>query len=473
MAMLRRSRLELKGHSSGRPRRSRGARIALAVVVLAAACAFFWGGLRRGPAPEIVLETQHAAIGKTNAVSAHFSNVDGGLGTVTLELVQGERTVVLAERRFARPGAFALGRGARTSTALLQGVIGSTHQPWLREGEALLRASADRMSGPLRAHTFVTVERKMTVRLRPPQVQLLSKQHFVRQGGSGLVVFQVGDDGARSGVRAGAAEALSYAVAGSQGQRFCLFGVPWDLNDSSQIRLFAEDDAGNRVELPFVDLFKASPPRPATIEISDDFLARVVPAIASQTPGFDARGTLLEQYLRLNGEYRRAALAQLVELGRRSEPHRFWQGAFAQMPKSAQRAGFAEDRSYRYYGRVVDRQTHLGLDLAATERAPVPAANSGRVVFAGWIPIYGNTVVIDHGFGLQSLYGHMSALAVRGGENVRKGDLLGRSGATGLAGGDHLHLELLVQGTSVSPLEWLDEHWIHDNIASKLTLPGN
>jgi murein DD-endopeptidase MepM/ murein hydrolase activator NlpD len=143
------------------------------------------------------------------------------------------------------------------------------------------------------------------------------------------------------------------------------------------------------------------------------------------------------------------------------------------MPKTARRAGFAEDRSYVYSGRTVDRQTHLGLDLAATAHAPVPAANDGRVVFAGWIPIYGNTVVVDHGFGLQSLYGHMSALAVHGGEVVHKGEVLGASGATGLAGGDHLHLELLVQGTSVTPLEWLDEHWIHDNIERKLTLPGS
>jgi murein DD-endopeptidase MepM/ murein hydrolase activator NlpD len=471
--MLRRNRLELSGRIGRRQERSRSARLVALLLMVALVGVFLWAGLRRGPAPVIVLETQHAAIGRANRVTARFTDASAGLGTVRLELVQGDRVELLAERHFQRPGAFAFGRGARTSTALVDSVVGSERQPWLREGEAVLRASADRMTGPLRPRSVVTVDSTMKVRLRPPQLQVLSQQHYVRQGGSGVVIFQVGDSAARSGVRTGAVESLSYALASSSGQRFCLFGVPWNLTDRGQIRLFAEDDAGNRVELPFVDEFKASPPRPATIEISGDFLARVVPAIASQTPGFDARGTLLEQYLRLNGEYRRAALAQLVELGRRSEPRRLWRGAFAQMPKTARRAGFAEDRSYVYSGRTVDRQTHLGLDLAATAHAPVPAANDGRVVFAGWIPIYGNTVVVDHGFGLQSLYGHMSALAVHGGEVVHKGEVLGASGATGLAGGDHLHLELLVQGTSVTPLEWLDEHWIHDNIERKLTLPGS
>jgi murein DD-endopeptidase MepM/ murein hydrolase activator NlpD len=124
-----------------------------------------------------------------------------------------------------------------------------------------------------------------------------------------------------------------------------------------------------------------------------------------------------------------------------------------------------------YQGKVVDHQTHLGLDLASTEHAPVPAANAGRVVFSGWLAIYGNAVIIDHGYGLMSLYGHMSSFSVKVGDVVAKGQQIGNSGSTGLAGGDHLHLEIFVQGKSVDPLEWLDEHWIRDNIATKVKLP--
>jgi murein DD-endopeptidase MepM/ murein hydrolase activator NlpD len=181
---------------------------------------------------------------------------------------------------------------------------------------------------------------------------------------------------------------------------------------------------------------------------------------------------LLDQYLRINGELRRSVLAQIAALARDSEPRVLWQGAFLQMPNTQRRAGFAETRTYLYQGRPVDHQTHLGLDLASTERAPVPAANSGKVVFAGWLSIYGNAVILDHGYGLLSLYGHMSAVDVNVGETVRKGQRLGTSGSTGLAGGDHLHLEIFVQGKSVDPLEWLDEHWIRDNIATKVKLPS-
>ncbi|TAM48100.1 MAG: M23 family metallopeptidase [Acidobacteria bacterium] len=456
---------------SGQGPRGRGRLVLVAVVLVVAGLALA-GALRRGPAPAVVITSDHEAIGPATTITAHFSEPTGGLGAVKLELVQGERSVVLAERRFARSGPFSLLRGRVTAETDLTGTAGRKAQEWLKEGEAVVRATADRMAGPLRSGAPVVVEKRMAVLLRPPSLELLSRQHYVRQGGSGVVVFRVGEGVARSGVRAGATESLSFPLpGGGPGERFALFAVPWELDDVGQVRLFAEDAAGNRSELPFVDLFKKAPPRTDTIDLSDDFLARVVPAIASQTPGFDASGSLLDQYLRINGEERRAVLAKIAALAKDTQAAFLWRGAFLQMPDTQRRAGFAETRTYLYHGKAVDHQTHLGLDLASTEHAPVPAANSGRVVFAGWLVIYGNAVIVDHGYGLMSLYGHMSAISVKPGDVVAKGQQLGNSGSTGLAGGDHLHLEIFVQGKSVNPLEWLDEHWIRDNIANKIKLP--
>jgi murein DD-endopeptidase MepM/ murein hydrolase activator NlpD len=461
----------VQGLTLGKAPRRRGRFVV--VVVLVAAGYLVWGALRRGPTPSVVIESERPAIGQATKVTARFSEPWGGLGTIRLELVQGDRSVVLAERRFARRGPFSPTRGAFTAHAELVATVGQATQEWIKEGEAVLRATADRMAGPLRSRAQVVVEKKMPVRLRPPQLELLSRQHYVRQGGAGAVVFRVGPTVVRSGVRAGTMESLAYPLPGSSaGERFCLFAIPWELDDPEQVRLFAEDDAGNRSELPFVDIFKKQPPHTDTLELSDAFLETVVPAIASQTPGFDASGTLLEQYLRINGKLRQDVLARIAALARESERGFLWRGAFLQMPNSQRRAGFAEARRYLYHGKVVDHQTHLGLDLASTEHAPVPAANSGRVVFAGWLAIYGNAVVVDHGYGLMSLYGHMSAIDVKVGDTVRKGQVLGRTGSTGLAGGDHLHLEIFVQGKSVDPLEWLDEHWIRDNIGTKVKLPG-
>ncbi len=444
------------------------------MVIVVVVTVGLWGALRQGPAPEIAIGTERPALGAgATRVQARFSVPKGGLGAIRLELTQGDRTVVLAERAFPRPGAYSPLSSGVTNQATLEATAGRATQDWLKEGEATLRATADRMAGPLRSHALVVAEKRLAVLLRPPRLELLSRQHYVRQGGAGVVVFRVGATATRSGVRAGEVESLSFPLPGGQaGDRFCLFAIPWQLGDGAGIRLFAEDDAGNRVEQPFVDLFKPSPPFTDTITLTDEFLQRVVPAIESETPGLDTSGSLLDRYLRINGGLRKVDLAKIAEVAKGSQPGFLWSGAFEQMPDTERRARFAENRTYVYGGKAVDHQTHLGLDLASNAHAPVPAANSGTVLFAGWLGIYGNAVIIDHGYGLMSLYGHMSSLAVKPGDAVNKGQTIGASGATGLAGGDHLHLEIFLQGHSVDPMEWLDAHWIRDNIATKLPVPG-
>lgn len=454
-------------------KKSRTTPVVLVLLLIAAAAAAGWFVLRVGPEPVVTLDTEWPAIGRATRVTASFAEPEHGLGSLRLELQQGARTELVAERDLT-PGSplpSFLGGGG-TAEATLEAVVGTETMSWLEEGEAVLRASAERSAGVLRRPPPVAVERTVLVRRRPPRLGLVSTQHYARQGGSGAVVYRVGDTVLRSGVRAGGFEADGFALpSGGPDERFALYAIPWDLRDQSDVRLFAVDDAGNRVEQPFLDLFKPMPPRVDTIPVSDDFLERVVPAIASQTPGFDASGSLLEQYLRINGELRRRELARVAELARASRPAFLWSGPFLQMPNTALKANFAQTRTYLYEGREVDRQTHLGLDLASTARAPVPAPNSGVVVFAGWLSLYGNAVVIDHGYGLLSLAGHLASVDVAEGDTVTRGQIIGSSGATGLAGGDHLHLEIFVQGQSVDPLEWLDGKWIRDNIASRVALP--
>ncbi len=441
----------------------------IAAVVLAA-----WFALRIGPEPTVTLDTDWPAIGRATEVIAIFTEPALGLGAVRLELQQGERTELLEEQSFT-PGsplpAF-LGGGGGIAEATLEATVGTESMPWLEEGEAVLRASATRSAGFFRGPAPTIVERKVRVRRRPPRLELVSTQHYARQGGSGAVVYRVGDTVLRSGVRAGTFEATGFPLeSGGAEDRFVIYAIPWDLADASAVRLFAEDDAGNRSEQPFLDLFKPMPSRVDTIQLSDDFLTRVVPAIASQTPGFAASGSLLDQYLVINGELRRQELARFAELALTSRPAFLWSGPFLQMPNTALKANFAQTRSYVYDGQTVDRQTHLGLDLASTARAPVPAPNSGVVVYAGWMSLYGNAVIIDHGYGLMSLCGHMASIDVKVEDPVTRGQIIGASGATGLAGGDHLHLEIFIQGQSVDPLEWLDAKWIADNLGTKLAVP--
>ena len=448
----------------GRQRSGRARTLVVIAAVAVAAALSLWL-FRLGAAPEMTLATDYPALGAATRVLARFTARGPGLTAIRLELEQGGRTVVLAEERFPAAGMF----GTGTRRAELAASAGYKPQPWLAAGEAVLRATAARATGPLRRARQAATERRVAVRREPPQLELLSRQHHVRQGGSGVVVFRTGATTTRSGVRAGDAESVSFPVpAGATGERFALLGVPWRLANSLQVVLFVEDDAGHRVERRFLDRFRANPPRRDTINLTDEFLARVVPAILSATPEFEATGSPLEQFLAINGRLRESTARRLAEITFSSEQRVAWSGAFLQMPGTERRANFAEERTYRYRGRVVDRQTHLGLDLASLAGAPVPAANSGTVAFAGWLGIYGNAVVLDHGYGLASLYGHLTSLAVARGASVRRGETLGTSGATGLAGGDHLHFEILVQGRSVDPIEWLDPKWIRDNLSSKL-----
>jgi murein DD-endopeptidase MepM/ murein hydrolase activator NlpD len=133
-------------------------------------------------------------------------------------------------------------------------------------------------------------------------------------------------------------------------------------------------------------------------------------------------------------------------------------------------ARFADHRFYFYKGQRVDDKVHLGVDLASLTNAPVLASNNGKVIFGDRLGIYGLAVVIDHGQGLASVYGHLSKIEVSPGEVVKKGQTIGLTGDTGLAGGDHLHFSVMLQGIFVNPVEWWDPHWIADNVTKKLSL---
>jgi murein DD-endopeptidase MepM/ murein hydrolase activator NlpD len=98
---------------------------------------------------------------------------------------------------------------------------------------------------------------------------------------------------------------------------------------------------------------------------------------------------------------------------------------------------------------------HLGLDISADKGAPVFATAAGVVQSAGWHNDFGNLVVIGHDFGLLTRYAHLSRMAVKAGEQVRRGDIIGYVGATGRATGTHLHYEVWANGRPINPLELL------------------
>ena len=98
---------------------------------------------------------------------------------------------------------------------------------------------------------------------------------------------------------------------------------------------------------------------------------------------------------------------------------------------------------------------HEGIDIATGYGTPIGAAAGGTVIYCGWMGGYGNLVVIDHGGGLATAYGHQSAIAVGCGQYVGRGQTIGYVGSTGHSTGPHLHFEVRINGSPVDPLGYL------------------
>jgi murein DD-endopeptidase MepM/ murein hydrolase activator NlpD len=232
---------------------------------------------------------------------------------------------------------------------------------------------------------------------------------------------------------------------------------------------YAKDEAGNSSRGDFDRLTFPKPFKKSRIPLDDKFLERVVPAILETTTEVNPQGSTLEKFLVINGELRRKNAETIANYSKSSAPEILWGGAvFHPFTNTAVEAAFADQRTYIYKDKDVDRQTHLGFDLARVVNSPIVAANRGKVVHASPLGIYGNCVILDHGMGVQSLYAHLSSIGVKVGDVVEKEKELGKSGMTGLAGGDHLHFTMLVNGQMVNPVEWWDSHWIQDRIIRKL-----
>jgi murein DD-endopeptidase MepM/ murein hydrolase activator NlpD len=229
----------------------------------------------------------------------------------------------------------------------------------------------------------------------------------------------------------------------------------------------AVDQAGNSAKAGINHYIRRKVFKQDVINISDRFLNHKIPEFESELPG-DSNLSMVDKFLIINRDLRKSNYQKIAELDRITDKQMLWEGTFLRLPKSAPRAGFADHRIYKYNGREIDRQVHLGIDLASVANSPVPVANNGVVVFGDSLGIYGRTVIVDHGFGLFSMYSHLSHIAVKPGEKLSRGQILGRTGSTGLAGGDHLHFGILIHHTFVNPVEWWDMNWINNNVLAKI-----
>lgn len=326
----------------------------------------------------------------------------------------------------------------------------------LKDGEVSLILEVS--SGFLRSRTY---HLRALVDTVPPKLDVISYTPYPSLGGTFALKVKVGE------------EAQVYVVQGEErynlypmgeGYYFGLLPVRLD-REGIPFILYATDKAGNSTSQGLKLNIRQVRFKEDKINIDDNFINRVVfPLLKDEGKGL----TPLEAFKRVNEVWRSRDVKKVEEIGKRSEPRVLWEGAFLQLPNSKVFATYGDIRYYYYNGEKVSESRHMGFDFASVERAPVPASNSGVVVFTGSIGIYGNTVIIDHGMGLMSLYGHLSEISVKEGQFVKKGEIIGRTGNTGFALGDHLHFGIVVQGYEVNPIEWFDPKWIKNNVISVL-----
>lgn len=304
----------------------------------------------------------------------------------------------------------------------------------------------------------------MTYDTRAPTISILSKAHNFTHGGSGLVTFSLNEEVETTGVKFG--KYFFPAFQQDTGNYACLFAYPYDVKESDFVpRVIALDLAGNERQTGIYYRANKKKFRQRKINISDRFLTQKTPEFEDLAPEID---NPLDIFLHVNRDIRQQNRDKIAEFANKTASTPLWDGAFLRQPKAATLAQFADYRTYYYKGKQIDKQVHLGQDLASVAQAEIVAENAGEIIWAEYLGIYGLCVIIDHGLGLQSLYAHMSKLDVEPGDTVARGQVLGRSGATGMAGGDHLHLGIFVSGVPVQPIEWWDAHWLQDNIESKL-----
>ena len=457
----------------------------IVVALLALGVAYVVAG--RGAPPRIVIDKPDRVIGQVGALDVTADSANGRFTAINIVLEQNGARVPLVDLKGGARGELPPSPPAGVDVKQpdpnhvhISRPIGKQSVPQLVSGNARIVVTATRPSFLKLRQLTSTATKDFHVRLEPPRIAVLSTKHYVNHGGSEFVIYKATPPDVVSGVRVGDVEYIGFPVSGAgvtaadPSLKGAFFALLHDQPLNAPIVAFARDEAGNQTKATFVDNVFEKPFKKSRIEIDDKFMNKTVPDIVEHspelkmTPPQQDSPEMLPAFLRVNGELRKINADQIAAMVAKTTPSRLWEGPFVQLGNSQVEASFADRRTYIYKSKEIDQQTHLGFDLAVTEHVPVAAANAGTVLNASWLGIYGNCVILDHGMGVQSLYAHLMSFDVKVGDRVTRGQIIGRSDSTGLAGGDHLHFTMLVGGRMVNPVEWWDAHWIADRVDRKL-----
>ena len=413
--------------------------------------------------PAITLPATLTALGQSTPVSLHIGSPHGIRSIVAYVEQNGSRSKVWETTQPARRIFWQ--RGAADGDWIFK--AGTQNAPQLKDGKAHLIVEAT--SNDFRGKT-ASVDREVVVVTHPPSVSPDQDQHYLYLGMADLATFSLSGYWTEAGVRVGNQTFRAWPMPDGKPGFFSLYAFAWDMPPGTAPLVYATNPGGNqatsRIQFQFP---KSEQPkyRVRDLPVDDRFIEKVVHELDP-----NGTGDPVARFLKINGEMRRANNKTLSDLRYKTDNKFLWSQPFLQQSNSKVEANFADVRNYIYKGKKIDQQVHLGYDLSITQHVDVMASNDGRVVYASPLGIYGNCIVVDHGYGLQSIYGHLSEIGVHEGDMVKRGQTMGKSGMTGMAGGDHIHFSMQLEGIQIDPKEWWDAHWIKDHVAKRVSLPG-
>ena len=412
--------------------------------------------VKRSATPVVDLASPVTSLGQATPITIHVRDPHGV-----------RRLAAFVEQNGARYQVWELAQPSSLPDATWNFTAGIRTTPQLQEGKAKLIVEAT--SNDLLRKT-ARYEDDVTVVTRPPIVSVDSDQHYLYLGMADLATFNLSGNWTEAGVRVGDQTFRAWPMPGGKPGFFALFAFAWNMPSGTVPVVYASNGTGNDVTGPLVFQFPKKEQPHYTLhdlQVSDRFMQKVDGELDP-----NGSGDPVARFVKINSEMRRANNKVLSDLRFKTADKFLWSQPFARQSHSQAEASFADVRNYMYEGKKIDQQVHLGYDLAVTEHVGVEASNDGRVVYAAPLGIYGKCIVVDHGYGLQTIYGHLSQINVHEGDMVKRGQVMGTSGQTGMAGGDHIHFAMQLDGVQIDPKEWWDSHWIKDHIARRVELPG-
>lgn len=402
--------------------------------------------------PKLDLPTPVTSVGQATPVSVHVSDPDGV-----------RKVTATIEQNGTQYSAWEMSQPSKARDSTLSFTAGVKTTPQLRDGKAKLIIEAT--SNDLFSKT-ARLERDVTVVTQPPSISVDSDQHYLYLGMADLATFSVSGSWNSAGIRVGDQTYRAWPMPGGKPGLFSLFAFAWNMPAGTIPVVFASNGAGNDVTSPIAFQFPKKEQPHYTVhdlQVSDAFMQKVVGELDP-----NGSGDPVARFVKINTDMRKSNNQTLSDLRSKTADHFLFTQPFARQSHSQAEATFADVRNYIYHGKKIDQQVHLGYDLAVTQHVGVEASNDGRIVYAAPLGIYGNCVVVDHGYGLQTIYGHMSHIDVHDGDMVKRGQVMGQSGMTGMAGGDHIHFAMQLDGVQIDPKEWWDPHWIQDHITKRI-----